>query len=121
MIISITPIPKPRMVRSDSWRQRPCVLRYWAYKDGLNEKVSDKDWLIKKLLGGTCEIEFYLPMPKSWSEKKKHSMAGEPHQQKPDIDNMLKAFLDCLMTEDSGVWKISCAKYWAFEGKIIIT
>jgi len=33
----------------------------------------------------------YLPMPKSWSKKKKSAMAGRPHRQKPDRDNIDKA------------------------------
>ena len=30
--IKITPVSKPRMTRADTWKKRPCVLKYWAYK-----------------------------------------------------------------------------------------
>lgn len=33
----LTPVPKPRMTKSDAWRKRPCVMRYWAFKDKVRE------------------------------------------------------------------------------------
>ena len=33
VVYPITPVPKPRMTRRDRWAKRPCVLRYWAFKD----------------------------------------------------------------------------------------
>ena len=66
------------------------------------------------------EVKFYIPMPKSWSKKKKKTLWGHPHQQKPDIDNLAKAFMDCLCKEDSFVYRLKVSKYWAEEGKIII-
>lgn len=32
-VYNITPIPKPRMTRSDKWKKRPAVVRYFEYKD----------------------------------------------------------------------------------------
>ncbi|MCR4339433.1 MAG: RusA family crossover junction endodeoxyribonuclease, partial [Gemmatimonadaceae bacterium] len=40
--------------------------------------------------------EFRLPMPPSWSNKKRLAMIGQPHAQKPDIDNLLKAVLEIM-------------------------
>lgn len=56
-------------------------------------------------------------MPPSWSEKKRREMEGKPHQQKPDLDNLLKS-LDALYEDDSVIWKISAEKVWAREGFI---
>ena len=47
-------------------------------------------------------------------------MAGKPHQQKPDIDNILKGFMDCLLDEDKKVWNITANKYWMIGGQGII-
>jgi len=79
--IDITPLGKVRMVKSDSWKKRPSVLRYWAYKDELKLKLPHYE------VGPRLAIRFNLSMPPSWSQKKKDLMCGTPHQQKPDIDN----------------------------------
>jgi len=110
----ITPVAKPRMVRSDSWKQRPCVVKYWQFKQELNYMAQDKGYK----LGDTLDIVFRIPMPKSWSKKKKKEMFGKPHKQKPDWDNLAKAFMDCLLDDDSAVYKAKVAKYWADVGRI---
>jgi Holliday junction resolvase RusA-like endonuclease len=113
--LDITPIPKPRMVRSDSWKKRPIVLSYWAFKKELVLKAN----LAKLKLEPEINIVFYLPMPESWSKKKKAEMDGKPHQQVPDIDNCCKAVFDCLCDQDNFIWKVSCEKIWSYTGKIV--
>lgn len=67
------------------------------------------------------KVIFILPMPNSWSKKKKEAMIGKPHQQKPDIDNLLKFVMDSLLPEgDECVHEISAKKIWGEEGKVII-
>lgn len=109
----INPVPKPRMTRSDKWKQRKCVLEYRAYKDEVRLKRVD-------LPEAGGHVTFVLPMPKSWTEKKKSQMCGEPHQQKPDVDNLTKALLDALHKDDSHVWDIRATKVWGLTGKILI-
>ena len=104
------------MTQRDKWKKREVVNRYYAYKDLLNLKAN----LCQYTPEDKLRIEFYLRMPKSWSKKKRKQYLGKPHQQKPDIDNLVKAFLDCLLDDDSFVWDIKAAKYWAKEGRIII-
>lgn len=60
-------------------------------------------------------------MPNSWSAKRKAEFNGKPHQQKPDIDNYLKALMDALCATDEYVYDVHCQKYWAYEGKIELT
>lgn len=48
-------------------------------------------------------IIFYLPVPKSWSKKKKRLHHGAYHQSKPDLKNLLSAWEDSLMTEDKTI------------------
>ena len=64
IIVSITPIPKPRMTQSDRWKQRECCLQYWRFKDELKRHLSPNN------LPASPHITFILPMPNSWSEKK---------------------------------------------------
>lgn len=116
IIFNIDPIGKPRMVRSDIWSGRKSVSQYWAYKDLLKAEAYKKRYKIKD----TLRIKFFIQMPESWSKKKKKMMENKPHDSKPDIDNLLKGFLDCLMENDSKVYKVETSKYWAAKGYIEI-
>ena len=110
----ITPVAKPRQTIGDRWKKRPCVLRYRAFAD----ECRLRGMTIPES-GGT--ITFYMPMPRSWSKKKKREMDGQPHQQKPDWDNLAKAVCDAVYKDDSGIWDIGVVKLWAREGAIQIT
>lgn len=48
---------------------------------------------------GLC-IKFFIPVPKSWTNKKKKLFHGKLHQSKPDLKNLLSAFEDGLLGED---------------------
>lgn len=112
-VFNIIPVAKPRMTQRDKWQKRDCVMRYRQFKDEvrlLGVKVPESDY----------HITFYIPMPQSWSEKKKRSWNGTPHQQRPDKDNLEKALLDALFSDDSHIWDGRVTKRWGYEGKIII-
>ena len=113
-IFKIVPVGKPRMVRSDRWNHRPPVMQYWAYKDELRIKANVQHYK----LGKSLDILFYLPMPESWSMKKKLAMTGMPHEQKPDTDNLVKAFIDALADEDKHIHDVRARKFWGAEGRI---
>lgn len=112
--LDIVGIPKPRMVKSDSWKRRDCVLRYWDYKERLLKVWGDRE------LPHTFHVIFIMPMPKSWSKKEKLLMDGKPHQTKPDGDNMLKGLQDVLLKEDSHLWDVRVTKLWGVVGSIEI-
>ena len=73
----------------------------------------------------TVGLVFYLPMPASWSKKKRGAMLHSPHCQKPDLDNLAKAVLDGLQPvigDDCRVWQFGVLrKLWAEHGGIGIT
>lgn len=62
-------------------------------------------------------IEFRFEVAKSHSKKKRLSMIGQPHTQKPDVDNIVKSILDGLngvaYTDDSLVFAIRANKTWS--------
>ncbi|QIU89334.1 RusA family crossover junction endodeoxyribonuclease [Yokenella regensburgei] len=109
----ITPIGKPRMTRADRWKQRPPVLRYRMFCD----EVRLYDIQVPE---AGAHITYVLPMPPSWSKKKRAEMDGKPHQQKPDIDNLTKSLLDALFDDDSHIWDVRTSKLWGTVGMIII-
>ncbi|AIV30125.1 endodeoxyribonuclease RusA [Enterobacter cloacae] len=47
-------------------------------------------------------------------------MDGQPHQQKPDLDNLKKSLLDALFEDDSHIWDARTSKVWGETGMIII-
>ena len=116
VMFNVEVMGKPRMTRADAWKKRPVVLRYWRYKDELRRQAKQ----LKYIPGYELNVSFFIPCPKSWSKKKVAEMAGKPHQQKPDIDNILKGFMDCLLDEDKKVWNITANKYWMIGGQGII-
>ena len=105
---------KPRMTQADSWKKRPIVLKYWEYKDDI------KNWAVQSNfnLGNEIYCVFNIPMPPSWSKKKKEEMLGKNHQQRPDIDNLLKGLMDALLDEDSHVHTVYARKIWSDKGCI---
>jgi|TARA_R110000823_G_scaffold149486_1_gene280253 Holliday junction resolvase RusA-like endonuclease len=105
---------KPRMTQADSWKKRPIVLKYWEYKDDI------KNWAVESNfnLGNEIYCVFNIPMPPSWSKKKKEEMLGKNHQQRPDIDNLLKGLMDALLEEDSHIHTVYANKVWSDEGSI---
>lgn len=112
--LAIDPVPKPRMTRSDRWKKRDCVERYWAYKDQLRSLITPGD------LPDSYHLIFILGMPASWSRKKRAAMLYQPHQAKPDKDNLEKGFLDCLFDDDAAVWDGRVSKIWGDVGGIIV-
>lgn len=115
----IIPVPKPRMTQRDKWLSPPRkpVSQYYAFKDAL-KLFSLRD---KYIVSNPLSLIFVMPMPSSWSKKKQEMMASTPHQQKPDLDNLVKAFKDALCTDDSYIYMYDhIRKVWGYEGSILI-
>lgn len=112
MRYEIVPVPKPRMTRSDAWKKRPAVMRYWKFKD--------ECCALSMVLEDCSHITFIMPMPASWSNKKRREMSGTPHRAKPDFDNLAKAICDALYEDDSFLHDMRITKVWGESGAIII-
>ena len=112
----IDPIGKPRMTQRDKWKKRPCVLRYREFCDRTRAAFE----LVRFELPDAFSIRFTVEMPASWSAKKRAAMLGAPHQQKPDIDNMIKAVCDAAKKEDCTVHRVNAEKVWGKAGSIKI-
>jgi Holliday junction resolvase RusA-like endonuclease len=107
------PMPAPRMTQSDRWKKRPCVLRYFEYRDRIQQVVGDLP-----TVPPVITLEFHIAMPeKSWSKKKMAAMNGMQHCQRPDADNFCKACLDSLFLNDGGVSDLTIRKRWCYAGQ----
>lgn len=101
------------MTQSDKWKQRPCVLKYRAFKDRVRNSSLQYNC-------ATDRIIFHIAMPKSWSKKKRLETFGEPCTTRPDLDNYIKGLWDALYEEDSHIWRVYAIKIWSNESYIEI-
>lgn len=103
------PVPKPRQTQSDKWKKRPCVTRYRAYADILKLVDNRLNGKLTKILDtGRVKIVFWLPIPKSRKEQ-----PGDPHQVKPDADNLVKSVFDAICKNDSHIYDFRASKFYA--------
>lgn len=114
MRYAILPVPKPRMTQRDRWAKRPAVLRYRAFCDEVRAAGVE-------LYPCGTHVTFIIPMPASWSKRKRAEMDGQPHQQKPDWDNLAKALCDAVYDDDAHIWDMRVSKLWGKEGAIEIS
>ena len=108
----IAPVPAPRMTRRDKWAKRPCVMRYFAFRDKVRALGVE--------LQSPCKITFYIEMPDTWSKKKRAAFNGKPHMNKPDLDNCIKALFDSVFSDDAHMWSFSAEKYWSERPSITV-
>lgn len=106
----ITPVPAPRQVRKDAWNPSDAVCRYRAFRDEVR--------LRRVTLEAGDHVEFVLAMPRSWSKRKRAEMDGQPHTQRPDLDNLWKALGDAIHGEDAHIHTMSANKVWGEAGCI---
>ena len=123
VILNITPQTHVRATQGDSIffripreKLRPSGLsrlkrleRYNNYKIDLGAEAKSKGFVFPPV---GASITFFVPVPPSWSKKKKKLYHGTFHQSKPDLDNLLKALMDSLMAEDKQIAHIELAKRW---------
>ncbi len=101
--------------------------RYVQYKKDLALLMRAQG--IENLPGEIEELVFMMPIPNPQIGSKKIkaeklSRIGNPHQMKPDFDNLIKPILDASGKDDSHVWRCGeLKKLWTEfgKGKIIIT
>lgn len=100
------------MTRRDKWLKRPCVMKYWAFK----EKCQ---WL-KVKLPQPCRVIFHMPMPGSWKVEKRMLMHDTPHASKPDLDNLIKGLWDAVFKDDSHLSSVTAEKRWGLHPGITV-
>lgn len=80
----------------------------------------------QSLIKNSIEIDFnfLFKLPTALSKNKKFEILDMPHTQKPDIDNLVKFYLDCLvgviLCDDCIVYKITAVKRWALSDGVEI-
>ena len=123
-IIELTPQTHVRATQGDSiffripegdlypsgLKRKLRLVRYNQYKEDLYNIAFSKGF---KLPNQGLSVKFCIPMPKSWKPWQKELMNGKLHQSKPDIDNLMKALFDSLLSEDKRIGHINeISKIW---------
>ncbi len=112
--IPIQPMPAPRLTHQGRHTAR--AKKYYAYKKTLKMFCKVNDFALSEKV----KITFYMPVPKSITKKERAKRLGNPHKQRPDLDNLVKGVWDGLAKEDGYIHYLECSKIWAEEGKIVI-
>lgn len=107
------PLARPRLFKDRVYDSQK------VDKDGYKMflKLSHAHSKLPELEGAiSFEANFYMPIPKSWSEKKKQMMIGKHHISKPDWSNLLKFVEDCctgiLFKDDALIAKVCGVKVY---------
>src|SRR6266849_3945607 len=93
----------------NGYKRKLRILKYFQYKKALRQEA---DRVGFELPDFGAWIKFHLPVPPSWSKKKKFRMNFQPHQSRPDASNLHKAFEDSLKEQDMKVWDYHVTKFW---------
>lgn len=101
-------IPRDKL-RPDGLRRLNRLEKYNNYKIDLLAEAKSKGFSIP---AAGLSITFFMPMPKTWSQKKKNLHHGLLMQSRPDIDNLIKSFCDSLTAEDKYIANLSATKRW---------
>lgn len=101
-------IPQDQL-RPDGLKRKLRLLQYNEYKRDLRSIANHLKFVMPP--GGT-HLNCFIPVSKSWRPNKKAAHHDQPHLNKPDADNLLKAFKDALLKQDSVIWDVRVTKRW---------
>jgi Holliday junction resolvase RusA-like endonuclease len=114
--IPVEPMGAVRMTRRGKFTSLKAQ-RYLAYKSHLQWQAKQQG-KGKFFSSGPLEvfIWFTMPIPDSYSKKKKAGLIGEYHIKKPDTDNLVKGVFDALnkilWQDDNQVSKVTAIKVY---------
>jgi Holliday junction resolvase RusA-like endonuclease len=89
----INPMAAPRLSRKDGFNPSPAARRYFDFRDQIKAMALQHRIMELPVAMGFI---FRIPMPKSWSASKRSRYDGQVHQQKPDLDNLIKGITDSI-------------------------
>ena len=71
-----------------------------------------------------AKITAFFEVPTSYSKKKKKELLGQPHTNKPDIDNITKIIFDSLnglaYKDDNQIAKLEAEKLYGEQAKVVL-
>lgn len=112
-------IPEHKLSKPGFARKRR-LIAYNDYKEAIRLLAEAQQF---ELPVCNFHVKFFFPVSESWSKKKKSQKLNTPHDQKPDIDNLLKPVMDSLLSQkhgknDTKVWDVRITKMWSEAPRI---
>jgi Holliday junction resolvase RusA-like endonuclease len=113
-----------RLAASGKFNHKPEIKRlntYRTYKESVGYAIKGKSY------SGTLSVNmtFFIPLPESWSMKKKLEHVGKHVSTKPDLDNYVKAFFDAangvIWKDDNQIARLSAEKIYGEDPGIEFT
>ena len=101
-------IPRERL-RPPGLKRLLRLEKYNQYKIDLSAEAKIKNFVMPPV---GASVTFFIPVPPSWSKKKKKLHHGRFHQSTPDLNNLTKAFEDGLLAEDKQLAHYELSKRW---------
>ena len=128
LTFNINPVPasRPRVTRwgtfyGKKYKQFKLEMGLLLIDSDKNNSINPVTWLDGLI---SADMTFFVPMAKSWSNKKKSSKNGQFCDNNSDLDNYEKAILDSLngvyFHDDKQIVQQSSQKIWAEQGSIKI-
>jgi len=122
LTIRVSPMGAVRMTRRGKFTNESAQ-RYLRYKDDIGYQIKGIVEVPATKAVGVNAI-FYMPIPESWSQKKKKAAVGQYVTKKPDVDNLVKGLFDAangiLWADDNLVAKCSAVKIYSDDPRIEI-
>ena len=119
MIFNISPVPasRPRVTRFSTYFPK----KYTQFRKDFKLILDDLDIELSEGLL-YAKLDFFMQIPKSWSNKKKADKEGKYADNNVDVDNLVKACLDScegvFYENDNQVAMIRARKFYSINGRI---
>jgi len=122
-VVDVTPQGKQRARSGNGHHYTPQKTRDYEALIGLYAKQAMTAAKRDPLTGAVrVHIVARMPMPQSWSQKKRRAMNHMPAVAKPDTDNIAKSICDAMngivYLDDKQVWCASVERYWDIKGSV---
>ena len=118
LLLTPQPAPRPRFSKFGTYNSK----KYTEYKEAIQMLVLSKKMPFFYTEALDLEVVFYMPIPESFSKKKRVALDGAYHVKRPDTDNLLKAFKDALngtlYRDDSQISSLYAKKLYSFTPRI---
>ena len=107
--------PQEKLQEDNYW------IAYGQIREHWQEVCGGFDIYTPPSTGFSLRFSFFMDIPRSWSKKKKKLHYGTHHIYRPDLDNILKFYMDILQGalyyDDKQVHTVFAEKRYIFENE----